>query len=83
MVLCATHHVFTPSPAWGALIVIALAVVFVAYWARDVRRHPDVPWCPRCKGTGRSRSTWNPEASGVCPKCGGKPMRRRTGAGPQ
>jgi hypothetical protein len=74
---------FTPSPGIGLLLLIAAVVVVLAYLARDVRRHPDVVWCRKCRGSGRSRSTWNPWASGPCRRCGGKPTRRRRGAPPQ
>lgn len=81
MVLCG--HVFTPSPAWGALITLGGIVVVVAYLVWDRRRHP---WVPRggCNGSGVRRSKWNGKAIGACRRHrDGKHMRRRWGSGVQ
>lgn len=85
MVTVAVAH-FDPSPAKGALILLAVVVFVVACAVRDVRRYP---WVPRrgCGGLGVRRSPWNPNAVGpACRKRShrdGNHMRRRRGAGPQ
>ena len=57
--------------------VLIVAIIVIALWQFDVRRHP-VRRCPTCKGTmrtaGSSKSRW-----GYCRRCGGTGEVRRFG----
>jgi hypothetical protein len=63
------------NPVIGGVIVLAFAVVVFVWWARDRARAPFVP-CRSCRGRG-VRSGVRGDAFGPCPRCKGKPSRRR------
>ena len=62
----------------STLAIVALVVLAVALYAVDLRRRPFTR-CRRCKGTGRVAGSTS-KRWGPCPKCTGKPPRRRAGA---
>jgi DnaJ-class molecular chaperone len=61
----------------GAGIVVIVAIVVIAGWWLDVRRHP-IRRCPSCNGS--KRNTSNSQRWGTCRRCGGKGEVRRFGA---
>lgn len=65
----------TTDQVMGFLWLLAFALIVLAVYAKDRKRAPFVP-CRRCGGGG-ARSWFRASARGVCPKCGGKPSRRR------
>lgn len=53
-------------------IIVFGALVLIALWYLDRRRHP-LKKCPACKGNpGKKMSRWDGTAYGACSRCGGR-----------